>query len=251
MLIASTLVQINSHPRDIFIAFEALGHKYTIKGLPSSPSVTTVAHKYFPEFNADEVIKRMMKKKFRTDKYIGLTPDQIKETWEKTKNEALFLGVQLHAQIEDYLNGERENIPTSPEFNQFLNFWSQFQTNCPNLQPYRTEWLIYDDETLTPGCIDFCLKDEHGRLYLIDWKRSKEIKEKNPYQKGFGPCAHLDDCNFNHYSIQLNLYQWILEKNYNVKVAGRILAIFHPNQDNYKLMWIQEMQDLINKIMNF
>lgn len=137
----------NPHERDNQITFQEDGHIYLISGIASKkPSVTSVAHKFFHPFDADEIIKKMMKKKERTDKWVNMTPDEIKEAWKKNGEEAAALGTKMHAQIEDFLNG----IPfteITPEINQFIDFWTQFQKNCPNLKPYRTEWLIWDDQT--------------------------------------------------------------------------------------------------------
>lgn len=239
----------NKHPRDDNILFIPDGHIYQINGKPPPKmSVTSVAHKFFPEFDADGIINKIFSKKNRTDKYIGMTKEQVKESWKKNGEEAAALGTTMHAQIEDFLNGI-EIKERTPEFCQFLDFWAEFQRNCPNLKPFRTEWLIYDEITGVPGCIDFCVEDENGNLMILDWKRSKEIKESNEWQKGFGPCAHLDDCNYNHYCLQLNIYEWILTHNYGKKIIGRFLVIFHPNQEKYKMMWVPLMQDVVAKIM--
>ena len=32
------------------------------------------------------------------------------------------------------------------------------------------------------------------------------------------------DCNFNHYSLQLSLYRYILEEYYNLKVRNQVVA---------------------------
>lgn len=65
---------------------------------------------------------------------------------------------------------------------------------------------------------------------VIDYKTNKEIKKtsfvnwEGISQKMLGPCAHLDDCNFNHYALQLTTYLYIMLKhNPNYKPGKLIL----------------------------
>ncbi|GAG40810.1 unnamed protein product, partial [marine sediment metagenome] len=69
-----------------------------------------------------------------------------------------------------------------------------------------------------------------NKLYINDYKTNKEIKEKGftnwegITSKMFKPVNHLDDCNLNHYSLQLSLYAYIIKKhNPTLKVGGLTL----------------------------
>ena len=44
--------------------------------------------------------------------------------------------------------------------------------------------------------------------------------------------SHIEDTNFNHYSLQLNLYKYILEKKYKKKVKKMYLVCLHPENKN-------------------
>lgn len=90
-----------------------------------------------------------------------------------------------------------------------------------------------DKENAVAGSIDFLLKDKYGRIVIVDWKRSKEIKEENKFEKGLGVFSHLDNCNFWHYSLQLNIYRHILETRYNKEVVGMYIAVFHPDNSSH------------------
>jgi hypothetical protein len=82
-----------------------------------------------------------------------------------------------------------------------------------------------------------------GTFAIYDWKRSKEIKFENKYQKGLSPISHLHDCNYWHYSLQLNIYRRILEKFYNVVVSELALVILHPNNKSYQIVKLNMMDD--------
>jgi len=236
------LARLNPNSRDKSITFKEKNHIYTY--IPTNAeflSVTTIIHKYFPEFVGDEVINKMMNsQRWPQSKYYGMTKEQIKKQWEDIRKEAANLGTQMHAAIEQYFNGELKEQPQTPEFQMFLHFWKNFSQINPSYRPYRTEWIIYDETSEIAGSIDFVLVNDKGELILLDWKRSKEIKKENKYQKGFHPIAHLEDCNFNHYSLQLNFYRHILETRYSKTVLAMFIVVFHPNLTDCQFIHIAE-----------
>lgn len=287
------MLSSSPHPRDQFITFEEEAHLYTVDGKKLT-SVTTLVHKYFPEFNASAVVDKMMGSPgWPRSKYYGMTKEEIIGLWDRQGKESRDLGTEMHAQIEDFfLRGqttgpghiprnttgnttetrehsiaegipggedhtgptpgnttEAEDIPggedpetaTSPEFKQFLDFWEDFSRLNPSFSPYRVEWRVYGDEVA--GSIDFTIKGPNGEIAIIDWKRSKEIKKENRFQRGKGILSHLQDCNFVHYSLQLNCYRAILEKYYGKKVTGMYLAVFHPGQKKYQCLEVPRMKE--------
>jgi len=234
------LARINAHPRDSKITFEEEGHKYTIEGLDKSPvSVTTLIHDNFPTFNADEVITKMMKSRnWSKSKYFGKTRDEIKREWDNSGNLASNLGTLMHADIDRYLNEETVLNPNTTEFSYFKLFWGEFHRTNPGFVPYRTEWLVYDEDNGIAGSIDCVLSNADGKLVILDWKRSKEIKMENRYEKGLGIFDHLDNCNFWHYSLQLNIYRHILETKYKKQVIGMYIVVLHPDDSCYSTHFI-------------
>jgi ATP-dependent exoDNAse (exonuclease V) beta subunit len=139
----------------------------------------------------------------------------------------------MHADIEYFLNNEPPRNPDSLEFNYFLSFWNDFKLKYPTFYPYRTEWLVYDEEQEIAGSIDCVLSDNEGRIMILDWKRSKKIDKTNNFEKGFAPFQDMDNCNYCHYSLQLNFYRHVLETKYNKNVIFMMLVILHPNQKTY------------------
>lgn len=237
------LAEINPHPRDANITFKEENHEYTVIGMEGNPtSVTTLIHRYFPEFNADEVITKMMRSRnWPNSKYYGRTREDIKGEWERNGAEASALGTIMHQSIEDYLNGKDVNNSDTKEFQMFLHFWTSLLGQYPTLRPYRTEWLVYDEDIKVAGSIDFTLEDGDGNLIIIDWKRSKEIKTSNIYEKGRYPFTLCDNCNFVHYSLQLNFYRHMLETKYGKNVIFMMLVVLHPNQLTHEYHVIERL----------
>ena len=246
------LAQANAHPRDKYINFVDEGHLYTLSLPGREPvhptSTTTLIHKFFPHFDADAIIDKMFISGSAQRNYPDMTKEQIKNKWKQDGIEASKLGTLMHLDIERFLNEEKVLDPDTPEFHMFLDFWDYITRKYPGCKIYRTEWLIYDEDIPLSGSIDCTIIKENGEFVLVDWKRSKEIKKSNRFQSGFGPCEGLDDCNFIHYTLQLNIYRRILEHKYGATVSDCMLAVFHPNQRGYLIYDVDRRDDLVDKI---
>lgn len=234
------LESLNEDPRDCKITFFEEGHLYKIEGLDCKlTSVTTLIHNCFPQFDDEKVIEGMMKsKKWPESKYYGKTKEEIKKMWKDSGEMASKLGTMMHNDIERFFNEEEVLNPNTKEFNHFKQFWHEFQKSNPGFKPWRTEMLVYDEDVGIAGSIDFIVADKDGNIIIVDWKRSKEIKKENKYEKGLGIFSGLDNCNYNHYSLQVNIYRHILETKYNKKIVGLYLAIFHPDNEYYDVHMI-------------
>lgn len=239
------LAQKNSHPRDSRIQFDEPTHTYTIDGdnTVKYTSVTTLIHKFFPHFDADSVIEKMrMGKNWNPEnKYYNLTNAEIKAEWAKTGKEASQQGTLMHLNIENYYNGKgfTPGFIETPEYKLF----QEYLADHANYKPYRTEWTIFSTRYRVAGSVDMLYIDPNDpeKLIIADWKRSKEIKFENKWEKGYKPIEHLDNCNFIHYSLQLNIYRLIIEKYYGKRVSQMFLVILHPNLPKYQKIIVEKM----------
>jgi hypothetical protein len=262
----------NAHPRDANIRFFEKGHKYTILTEPQVKytSVTTWNHLHFEQFDADKIIDGMMKSKGwkQGHKYWGLTPAQIKAQWNSNKDAVSGAGTDLHYEIEcfqnsdsfyfdytnkelyeDYMENNKEAHDFRPiEWQYFINFVRDF----PQLKPFRTEWLIYDDDVKISGSIDMIYENPDGTLSIYDWKRCKNITRINNFNKfGLPPqICHLPDSNFWHYALQLNTYKAILEKKYGKIVKELFLVRLHPDAEEktYELIKLPDLSTEIKEL---
>ena len=243
----------NAHIRDADISFEEGPHIYTVLGDRGGyTSVTTWNHRHFADFNADEIINKMLKSKNMNDpkyKYYGMTREQIKMLWDTKRDCAAGAGTKMHYDIECYYNG----MTVSNDSIEY-KYFQQFVHDFPELKPYRTEWMVYYEELKISGSIDMIFENPDGTLQIYDWKRCQEIKHEPDFGKyAVTHCvSHLPDTNFWHYALQLNVYKTILEHKYDKKVTGLYLVCLHPdnsykNYDRIEVPFLQnEMNDLIN-----
>ena len=240
------LAKKNLHERDSHISFDEGPHIYTIDGDSNYTSVTTFNHKHFEEFDADKIITKMMSgKNWKNSKYFGKTREEIKAEWEANRDEAASAGTKMHYDIECYYN----NIPhenDSVEYQYFKNFVNAF----PDLRPYRTEWMVWDKELRLAGSIDMVYENFDGSLMIYDWKRSKGIVKTTPWMNyATTKCIeHIPDTNFWHYSLQLNTYKALLEKNYGKKVTDLFLVCLYPENTNYQLLRVPNLESEVAEL---
>ena len=252
-----TLSTKNKHPFDSRIKFQEEGHKYWIDGDSTGLiSVTTFIHTFFDKFDADKIIKYIINsKKYNDPSYIYYkkSADDIKQKWENESKLAMNEGTKLHKDIENFYNtmetdGQVEIENDSIEFNHFLKFYEDHE----ELEVYRTEWMIFSDILKITGSIDMVFLNKDGTIIIADWKRSKLISYEAFGNKcGKYPLEHIPDCNYYHYSLQLNLYRVILEKFYNIQTNDMFLVILHPSNQSYEKIPILRMDNEIELILNF
>ena len=270
MSVSPILKRKYPHERDSQIKFYARGHKYEIKSDPNSKytSVTTWNHKHFPKFDADAVIQNIFNSKSwgPDHKYWGQSAEEIKASWKSNGDAVSGAGTNLHERIENFMNdkrfnfdytqkqlyevyrGDYKNIDEQVEWEYFL----QFVGDHPELKPYRTEWMIYDEDLKLAGSIDMVYENADGTLSIYDWKRSKEISKVNNWNKfALNPIiCHMPDTNFWHYALQLNTYKAILERKYGKTVTKLCLVRLHPDiqEETYEVLEVpfltKEMSDL-------
>lgn len=228
-------------------------HTYYVKGSSKGiVSTTGFVHSFFPHFDAAAAIKGMMSSpNWPQHKLYGKTKEEIIEIWKSSGTEASGLGTAMHLAIEQYLNGAFDRIDPlvkeTVEWKYFMNFHNDHQ----DLEPYRTEWEVWDEEYKLTGSIDMIYRRKSDGAFLIyDWKRSKEIKMENKWDNGLGPMSHLPASNYWHYTLQLNVYRWFLQKHYGLKIVELCIIIMHPNNKNYQKFKLHILDDEIQDMLD-
>lgn len=226
----------NTHERDEHIQFQERGHIYYVYGKRGYVSVTTLVHGAFPKFNADKIIDGMMESpKWPDSKYFGMTKPEIKKQWKDNGQEAARMGTAMHLMFEYHYNNihpeKIESYKDTIEYSYFTRFIEDHQ----DLVPYRTEWTVFHEEHKVSGSIDMTfLNEDDGTISIYDWKRCKAIEKNNNFGKRclVDGLQHIHDTNYWHYTLQLNVYKYILEKKYDKKVRDLHLVVIHPDNES-------------------
>ena len=270
-----TLSIRNSHNRDQYIQFFEEDHKYVITNDPNNKytSVTTWNHSHFPIFNANLIIKNMMRGKNWKEghKYWGLTAEEIKQQWSSNSSAVSGAGTDLHFEIECFMNNPdlesglkgNKGYKHADLYEAYLqdpktievvewDYFINFVKDHPELKPYRTEWTIYDEDLKISGSIDMIYENPDGTLSIYDWKRSKDITRVNNFNK-FAInklICHMPDANFWHYALRLNTYKRLIERKYGKTVTDLYLVRLHPDAEekNYELIKLPDLSKEIDEL---
>ena len=233
--------QRNRHYRDSNISFDESTHLYKVDGV-TLQSVTNFVKGCFPEFDAEFHAKRQSER-------TGKSVEEILKIWADKGDETRILGTTLHKRIENYY----QDISFSNADDKAFSLFKQFADRI-TLEPYRTEWAVYDEKYNLAGTIDF-VDYQNGEYIIYDWKRSDKIIDNgipikcDKYgEKGKYPLEHLDNTPYYHYALQLSLYKFILENNYGIKVSDLRLGIFHPAYDKPYILRMPYLEKEINDI---
>jgi len=211
------LLQHNTHPRDKNIRAKPNGGYEIIGDDRTYTRVTTFCSSLSsePKFDAAKTIAGMKEKPTwnENNPYFHMTDKEIEKKWSDIGDESRIKGNELHKWIEDYMNGEPVGPRDDPGWVLFL----EFDQNHTHLTPWRTEWMIYDENALLAGRVDMVYKKEDGTFAIYDWKRSKHYTKEE-------------------YIYQLNTYRTIIERNYDMVVSELRIVRLHPNWATYEVV---------------
>jgi len=248
------------HARDARIHFDEIPHIYYVDGKAVGTSVTSLKHGYFGTFDADMVIRRMMNganwysnEKYRKPNGDMMTAAEIKEQWDLNGQLASNKGTWMHWNIELCLNGLPFNAE-DPELHQFARFRNEVM-RARSWSPYRTEWEIFAEPEDVAGSIDAIMRcDADGSFAIVDWKRSvkladlarkadpararkvydyDDVRASLQRRRAKGPLATLPDDTIIEYYVQLNLYRWMLQRYYDMRISAMCLVCLHENESDY------------------
>lgn len=254
-------MQIKNFPTELFTAFNHVKyydepHKYFINDRELI-SVTTLLHKYTEEF--DEVYWSINKANEFNE-----TPENIKYLWKFINKKGTGKGSFIHDYTENlFLNKifpyPKEKIinefgfdPIIKEYNITKNHVDQFYNDTHGkLIPIKAEYVVCDDEYGIGGMIDMIFYNVKSKQFqLWDWKTNKAFSYENEYNKMKGVLSHIDECDLEIYSLQLELYKYIIEKYTSIKLGDSYLVWFSHNNISYKVIKTKDRSKEVKLILN-
>lgn len=149
------------------------------------------------------------------------------------KRVSLDPGTKIHETIE-YLENDSLDMEAldDPDTIECLQQYIRDIRGSPELKdctPYRTEWVIYDEELRLAGTIDLVLRAPDGTFIIVDHKRVPPNKfDVFCYGQFDGCCQGLGKNIVNKYSLQLHFYKYILERHYGMKISAMYLGRMYP-----------------------
>lgn len=215
------------------IYFNAKDHSY--KSLEAEEkidwiSVTTLVSHFKKPFDAKKIAEKVSKNK--RSKWYGIEPKKIQEIWEAEADRAVTLGTYYHNQREDDLcalasiEREGKTVPVVAPV-------PLTESGIKMAPSQKLEEGIYPEHMVFLKSAGICGQSDlvevvNGKVNIIDYKTNKEIKTESfvnwegASDKMMFPIDNLDDCNFNHYAIQLSVYMYMILKHNPKLKPGRI-----------------------------
>lgn len=219
----------------MILTFTPQEHKYTsIEPADQLEwvSVTSFIGNFKQPFEADKIAEKSAKNK--KSKWYGMTPADIKAAWKAEAYRATSLGTWYHncreRDICELETMERHGY-TVPVIRPVEVEGIKYSPNQKLSDGIYPEHLVYLKSAGLCGQSDL-VEVINGQVHITDYKTNKEIKTEGftnwegITQKMQPPVHHLDDCNLNHYTLQLSLYLYIILK-HNPKLKPGSLTIHH------------------------
>jgi len=228
------------------VIFKAQDHSYTSID-PNDQikwtSVTGFVGQFKPKFDA--IAQAIKSSKNKRSKWYGMNVDDIQNAWNNEGKRATDLGTWYHDQREQDLGAHQSLERLGKEIPIIMPIYDGPIKMAPDQK--LTEG-IYPEHFVYLKSAGLCGQSDRVEIVkdivdIVDYKTNKEIKLKSfvnwegVSQKMLGPCAHLDDCNFNHYALQLSCYLYIILK-HNPRYKPGKLMLHHitfeeEGQDKY------------------
>lgn len=196
-------------------------------------SVTSLISKLKQPFEAEKIAEKSSKNK--RSKWYGMTKDQILSVWKAESERAITVGNWYHNQREEDLLG----LDSIERHGKVIPIMQPLaDTSGVKVAPnQRLTDGMYPEHFVYMKSLGICGQSDlveviDGVVHITDYKTNKEIRSESYKdweglsQKMNHPVSHLDDCNLNHYNLQLSIYMYMILK-HNPKLKPGTLMIQH------------------------
>ena len=216
------------------VSFDPGPHRYTHADGREFSSVSRLLSSIEVPFDRDGISKAMARK-LASEKGISIQDAQaeILSEWDDKRDSASDHGNWIHDNLENYHKLGTCDEKLRPVANKIKELYQ-------NYYKIYSEVLLSDTETSVAGQTDLVVQRQRTENTLFDFydyktNEQKGIqfdsinRKKDPwkhYNKFFlPPFDHLEDCNYNRYSLQLSVYAYIAQRQYGINI-GRLAIIF-------------------------
>ncbi len=185
----------------------------------------------------------------------------ILDMWDEENRNSCERGTRIHADLENSFYKKKKDIDLSK-----YQIGGKFEcikdhNNLDLENGIYPEYLISrvseDGKLRIAGQIDLLVK-KGNKIIIGDWKTNKKIDLKSFFDsktktssKMKYPLNNLDDCNYNHYCLQLSTYAWMIQKlNPEFEIEDLVLVHF-DHTDNMTVYHLPYLKDEVIKMLSF
>lgn len=259
-----------THPEDKYISVTTLIHGYA---QPFDKEFWS-AYKSLEKLLSKEIWNIEKKSLLNTKKFdksilelhnisendFNATQQDILDQWDEENRKSCERGTKIHAELENSFYNSPKDI-TLQKYGIGGKFECKKDYSDLDIENgVYPEYLIYyvsDDGILKlAGQVDLIVKSGN-EIVIIDHKTNKELKLKGGFDtktrssvKMLYPLVTLDDCNFNHYQLQLSTYAYMLQKlNPNFVIKDLILN-HYDHKGNNTLYHCNYLKEDVERMLN-
>lgn len=229
-------------------------HKYYVDN-KEFISVTTLIHKYQEPFNVDYWAK------IKAEEY-GIPEYKIKRAWDFINKKGTMKGSIIHDYGENKLLNKVFKYPKNEIINEFgfdpifieyektKKLVDDFINVSRNkLIPLKTELVVRDIESMVAGMADLLFYNVRDKeIQIWDWKTNKALsKISDRYLNGI--LNTLDDSDLEIYSLQLETYKYIIEKNTGLKLGKSFLIWVSHRNDKFEIIETKNRRYFVEQML--
>lgn len=248
-------------PSELFTSFNDVTfydepHKYYVGG-KELISVTTLIHKYQQVFDEDYWSD------YKANEY-NLTPEMVLRAWNFINKKGTIKGSAIHDYAENIFQNKVFKYPKELIINEFGfdPVWKEYEITKKHVDkfycdvqgkliPIRTEFVVYDKESLIGGMLDILFYNVKAKEFQIwDYKTNKKFTKESRERHLTGKLFMIEECDLEIYSLQLEMYKQIIEKNTGIKLGKSYIVWFSHNNPSYEIIETKNRQYHVSQIIN-
>lgn len=192
-------------------------------------------------------------------KKLGITYEELRAEWDKTRDDAAAKGTAFHKKMEDLMaaDGKLKVADVEYPLTAYTTFAGVKEDASMVLENNRIyiEKMIWSKKYKVCGTADL-VQVIDGKIHVLDYKTNKKLDKeawRNPRtgarQKLLPPLTSLDDCNFNIYQLQLNTYMYmLLQANRHLKMGDMTILHIIDQEDGSQKVEPHKVKNLQTSI---
>jgi hypothetical protein len=231
-----------SNPRNQFIEFDRVKHEYYYtKGKRQQfHGVTSWIGQYKNPFDR-------MGKSANTARKLGISQQEVLEMWDDNNKGAIDYGNSVHDAVEEYFTHGLVNETYETEIDNADRILELY-----GIEVIACEFVVYDETVKRASPIDIVgYRASSNEIVVVDTKTPEKGIKYEGYngQKMLYPFRYLDDCSYNHYSMQTTVYRKWLKELYNLPVAEDAYLLYLRG-DAVEMIPTVDMTEEIQELYN-
>jgi hypothetical protein len=192
--------------------------------------------------------------------------EEVQSIWDDMRNLGTEIGSWLHMQLENQLNNKIPDLdylitkePTAEKQLTKLKYLENYHIQIAKYIEWKKDYDYLGSEIIVGNEKYAGQIDELNSQCIHDYKNDKEIKFENSYTNWKGKVIHkkmlppfddLDDCSWNKYCLQINIYHYLLpEEIKNCFSEPNKIIKFDRYSEDFQVYEIPDWQERIKQIL--